>query len=82
VYYGILERKWKGTSRQDAFLFYGYDHGLVVVEIVDDPNSNDGAMVVALQTPEGFTESLPPKVYLAGSSYTTTETDVWSTKLG
>ena len=80
VVYALLQRKWEGTSREDAFLFFGYDRGLVVQAFEEDSDGNEGVIMLSLATPEGVTESLPPMVYLA-TNYATTEADVWTSKL-
>lgn len=80
IVYALVQRKWEGTSREDAFLFFGYDCGLVVQAYEEDSDANEGVLMISLATPEGITESLPPKVYL-NTNYATTETDVWTTKL-
>jgi len=76
--FGILERKWGGTDRDDAFHFFGFDHGLVMVPHSVDYQS--GPITFDLQTPDGFTESLPPRIYL-NTDYATTKADVWTSKL-
>jgi len=80
--FGIVERKWRGTSDLDAFLFHGLKFGLVIPDggIIDNSNENDGAIVITLQTPEGFKEPYMPHVYL-DTDYATTVTTVWTNKL-
>lgn len=80
--FAIVERKWRGPSDLDAFLFHGLKFGLVIPDggIIDNSNENDGALVITLQTPEGFKEPWMPHVYL-DTDYATTETTVWTNKL-
>lgn len=80
--FAIIERKWKGTSSEDAFLFHGLKFGLSIPDggIIDNSNENDGALVITLQTPEGFKEPHMPHVYL-DTNYATTQTAVWTNKL-
>lgn len=81
-YYAITERLWKGTSSEDAFLFYGFDCGLHVPDggLVDNSNENEGTMMLTLQTPEGFKETGLPKIVKL-TDYATTVTAVWTNKL-
>lgn len=78
--YVVLQRKWGGTSREDAFLFGGYTHGLVVKNLKWAGLENDGAMSFDLMTPDERTEPFGWMNYLK-TNYTTTETDVWTNKL-
>jgi len=80
--FALIERKWRGTSSLDAFLFHGLKFGLTIPDggIIDNSNENDGAMVITLQTPEGFKEPYLPHVYL-DTDYATTVTTVWTNKL-
>lgn len=80
--FAIIERKWKGTSSEDAFLFHGVKFGLTIPDggIIDNSNENDGTMVITLQTPEGFKEPYAPHVFL-DTDYSTTSTAVWTNKL-
>ena len=80
--FAIVERKWKGTSSLDAFLFFGLKFGLVIPDggLVDNSNENDGAMVITLQTPEGLKEPNLPHVFV-DTDYSTTQTAVWTNKL-
>lgn len=74
-YYAVIERRWKGSSDEDAFLFFGYNYGLEVPDggIVDNSNENDGCMVLTLSTPELFKEPRVPDVLLL-TNYATTKT--------
>ena len=78
----VTERLWRGPSSLDAFLFHGLKFGLVIPDggIIDNSNENDGALVLTLQTPEGFKEPWLPHVYL-DTDYSTTVTTVWTNKL-
>lgn len=80
--FALVERKWKGTDSEDAFLFLGLKFGLCIPDggIIDNSNENDGAMVISLQTPEGFKEPYMPHVFL-DTDYATTNTSVWTNKL-
>lgn len=80
--FAVIERKWRGTDSKDAFLFHGLKFGLVIPDggIVNNSNENDGAMVLTLQTPEGFKEPYLPHVYL-DTDYATTVTTVWTNRL-
>ena len=80
--YAVVERKWKGTDSDDAFLFLGLKYGLVIPDggIIDNSNENDGTLVISLQTPEGFKEPYLPHVFL-DTDYATTATAVWTNKL-
>jgi hypothetical protein len=80
--FAIVERKWKGTSSLDSFLFHGLKFGLVIPDggLVDNSAENDGAMVITLQTPEGFKEPNIPHVFV-DTDYATTQTAVWTNKL-
>ncbi len=80
--FALIERFWRGDSDLDAFLFHGLKFGLVIPDggIIDNSNENDGALVVTLQTPEGFKEPWLPHVYL-DTDYATTVTTVWTNKL-
>ena len=78
----VIERLWRGPSSLDAFLFHGLKFGLVIPDggIIDNSNENDGALVITLQTPEGFKEPWLPHVYV-DTDYDTTVTTVWTNKL-
>ena len=80
--FAVIERKWKGTASLDAFLFHGVKYGLVIPDggIIDNSNENDGAIVITLQTPEGFKEPNLPHVFV-DTDYATTVTTVWTNKL-
>jgi len=80
VVFVVFERKWPGTARDDAFLFGGFTHGLVIKNYVWNGNENKGAMSFDLMTPNERDEPFGWMVYLA-TNYATTETDVWTTKL-
>jgi hypothetical protein len=71
--HAVVERKNKGVDNDDAFLFFGQEQGLVLSDITDNSNENDGAMVITLSTPAGLREPNLPKVLLE-TDYATTLT--------
>lgn len=72
-FYIVLERNWKGTDEDDAFLFFGIEHGLELVELVDESEATDGVPMVTLGTPDGYKEPYLPHVLL-DTDYATTKT--------
>ena len=71
-FFAVLERKWKGVDDDDAFLFFGIEHGLELLDLSDASNENDGCTVISLGTPEGFKEPYLPHVLLE-TDYDTTK---------
>lgn len=71
--FAVVERKNKGTDKVDAFLFFGQRHGLILSELTDDANENDGTIGLVLSTPPGLREPFLPKVYL-DTDYATSKT--------
>ncbi len=71
--YAVVERKWKGTSNNYAFLFFGYSFGLEISEYTDNSNENDGTITFSLATPSGYKEPYAPRI-LRITDYATTAT--------
>lgn len=71
--FAILERKWKGQNKKDAFLLFGLTFGLELSELTDSSNENDGTIVMSLSTPGGFKEPNLPHVF-RDTDYSTTQT--------
>lgn len=80
VVYVVFEKKWAGTDRDDAFLFGGYTHGLVIKNYTWNGNENHGVMTFDLMTPNNRTEPFGWMNYLK-TDYATTKADVWTSKL-
>jgi len=77
----VFQRKWQGTAREDAFYFGGFMHGMTIKDYVFTGNENNGAIMFSLVTPDERTEPFGWMNYLK-TNYATTETDVWTNKLG
>lgn len=73
LFHAFVERKWKGTNSKDAFLCYGIKYGLEATAIVENPNENNGAIIVTLTTPADVLEPYLPHVLL-DTDYATTQT--------
>jgi hypothetical protein len=71
--HAVVERKNKGEDNEDAFLLFGEARGLVLTDMTDDANENDGSILLTLSTPAGLREPFLPKVLL-DTDYATTKT--------
>lgn len=56
----LVELKYKGEDRKDAFQLFGWEQGLKVATATYKSNENEGSIMVELSSPDGFEESLPP----------------------
>jgi len=81
INYCVFQRKWQGTLREDAFYFGGFFHGLKVMNYKFNSLENQGVITFDLQTPPNRSEPFGWMNYLK-TNYATTETDVWTNKLG
>lgn len=72
--YAVVKRKDGGNDANDAaFLVFGIDHGLVVSDMTDDANENQGTILLTLSTPPNVRETYLPHVLLI-TDFDTTNT--------
>lgn len=65
-YVVVVNRKWKGANNADAFLVYGFDSGLYCTTWTENPNENDGAILITLASKDTSLEREIPRNLLIG----------------
>ena len=64
----VIEKKWKGTDSEDAFVVLGWKNGLFLSAGTENTNENDGAFVFTLSSDDISLEPDNPKVLLQDSA--------------
>lgn len=72
-YVAVVERKWKGTDSDDAFVVLGLDAGVVASSANWNSKENDGIVLFELSSEDGFEEP-KSKIVLLETDYATTKT--------
>lgn len=71
-YVAIVERKWKGTNGDDAFLVLGLDAGMIASSSTWNSKENSGIELFELASEDQYEEPRKPRVLLE-TDYATTK---------
>jgi len=69
----VVEKKYKGAVKAEAFEVLGWDNGLVKTEETYNSKESDGVTKFTLSSPDGMEEGFAPRTLLE-TDYATTKT--------